>query len=275
MTEPQTIDMDHLNTWLGNTETLTDIITPGLVDRFRATFGARLYDTGDDAPIGLHWCLSPLAVPFEEIGPDGHPARGGFLPPVPLESRMWAGGEVAFHHPLKAGDEVTRHSQIASITPKSGRSGPLVFVAVNHEISVGGRVAIRERQDIVYRPASKPAPVQPASTQEIPEGAYVGDALTLFRYSAMTFNGHRIHYDHPYVTKVEGYPGLVVHGPLQATLLLNAAAMKVKTPAIRFDYRGLSSLTEGLPVMVRTEDDRAWLEKTDGTVTFDGRFSTI
>ncbi len=269
------LDLDHLMGWIGRTETARDIVTPGLIDRFRATFGQRLFDSGPDAPLGLHWCLAPPAVPRDQLGPDGHPARGGFLPPVPFENRMWAGGAVRFHAPLAAGDAVTRRSRIAAIAPKQGSSGPLVFVSVEHGIHVGDQARIEERQDIVYRPA-QPLSRSPALMQQTDDpAAFVGDPVTLFRYSALTFNGHRIHYDHPYVTEEEGYSGLVVHGPLQATLLMNAAAAHAGTPAISFDYRGVSPLIAGQPVLIRHRDGRVWLEKPDGTITFQGRFDTL
>lgn len=276
MTATPELDIKHLNQWLGRSETVTDIVTPGLVDRFQATFGARLYPAMQAVPIGLHWCLSLATASRDRLGADGHPVRGGFLPPVPLESRMWAGGQVQFHHPIQVGDIVSRRSHIASITPKEGRSGPLLFVSVVHELSVDRRVAIKERQDIVYRPASKrkSPPVQD-HVKDFPPDAYVGDAVTLFRYSAMTFNGHRIHYDYPYATQEEGYADLVVHGPLQATLLMNAAAMHADTAAIKFDYRGISPLTAGQPVFIRVDGERVWLEKTDGTVVFDASYCLL
>ncbi|QIK40577.1 FAS1-like dehydratase domain-containing protein [Pontivivens nitratireducens] len=275
MNDTAAIDFDHLNGWIGRTETVADIVTPGLVDRFRATFGKRLYGDPQSVPLGLHWCLAPPAVPLEEIGPDGHPARGGFLPPVPLENRMWAGGAVSFHAPLQIGDEVTRASRIAAITPKNGRSGPLVFVTVEHELHVGNRRVIEERQDIVYRPARSVEAAQPEAVHDIPEDAFVGDPVTLFRYSAMTFNGHRIHYDYPYVTQQEGYSGLVVHGPIQATLLMNAAAAAAQQDAIRIEYRGLSPLIAGQPVSIKRDDKHVWLEKPDATATFDARYSLL
>lgn len=267
------IDFDHLNSWLGRAETATDIVTPGLVERFRATFGDYLFDTGAAAPLGLHWCLAPAAAPRDGLGPDGHPARGGFLPPVPFQNRMWAGGEVSFHKPLMPGDHVTRTSRIAAITPKDGRSGPLVFVTVTHACHVGDELRIEERQDIVYRPAGPGRPTPPAAEQAPAD--FTGDAVTLFRYSAMTFNGHKIHYDFPYVTETEGYSGLVVHGPLQATLLMNRAAGRAGTPAIRFDYRGLSPLIAGQPVRFQDEDGLVRLQKSGGVTTFEGRFAPL
>ncbi|SOH94372.1 3-methylfumaryl-CoA hydratase [Monaibacterium marinum] len=269
------IDFDHLNTWIGRTESVTDTVTAGLVARFQATFGQRLFAGAAGVPLGLHWCLAPPAVPIEEVGPDGHPSRGGFLPPIPLENRMWAGGAVSFHAPIHVGDQVTRSSRIAAITPKDGRSGPLVFVTVEHELRVGDQVKVEERQDIVYRPPRAIEPPQPVTVPAVPDGAFVGDAVTLFRYSAMTFNGHRIHYDFPYVTEVEGYSGLVVHGPIQATLLMNAAAMAHGDEQIRFEYRGLSPLIAGHPVTVTQDGAHIWLEKPDGTVTFDARYAPL
>jgi 3-methylfumaryl-CoA hydratase len=160
-----------------------------------------------------------------EIGPDGHPKRGGFLPPVPLPRRMWAGSRLTFVQPVRVGDALTRESRILDVSGKEGRTGHLVFVTVRHDYSLASGLAITEEHDIVYRdnpqpgqPAPKPTPA-PTDSQFSRE--IVPDPVLLFRYSALTFNGHRIHYDRSYVTEVEGYPGLIVHGPLIATLLLD------------------------------------------------------
>ncbi|RYY55639.1 MAG: acyl-CoA dehydrogenase, partial [Comamonadaceae bacterium] len=162
-----------------------------------------------------------------ELGPDGHARLGGFLPPVPLPRRMWAGGRLQWHAPLRVGDAVQRTSRIVSVTHKAGRTGDLVFVLVRHEVRNGAGLALSEEHDIVYRAAAQPgdpapppqaAPAQAAWSREI-----VPDDVLLFRYSALTFNGHRIHYDRKYVTEVEGYPGLIVHGPLIAALLADLA----------------------------------------------------
>ena len=159
---------------------------------------------------------------MSELGPDGHPARGGFLPPVPLPRRMWAGGELEFFDTLRVGDEVTRTSRIAEVTMKTGSTGVLCFVSVDHLVTTPRGTAIRERQDIVYRDVSTAAaapakPAAPPPTAQHRE-SHMADPVLLFRYSALTFNGHRIHYDRDYVTKVEGYPGLIFHGPMQAAL---------------------------------------------------------
>ncbi|TJZ85491.1 FAS1-like dehydratase domain-containing protein [Paracoccus hibiscisoli] len=267
------IDIDHLAGWIGRQETAQDMVTPGLLRRFRATFGNLLSADDGHAPLGLHWCLSPPAVASDELGPDGHPVRGGFLPPVPYPNRMWAGGAVSFHAPLSAGDCVQRDSRICAVTPRQGRSGPLVFVSVEHRHSVAGQLCISERHDIVYRPAGPPPPAPgPCSAMQ---GAFVADPVMLFRYSAMTFNGHRIHYDHPYVTGTEGYAGLVVHGPLQATLLMHTAAKALASRAIHVEYRGLAPLIAGQAARIRQQDDRLWLEKSDGQTSFEARASRL
>ncbi|RUM99901.1 protein dehydratase [Pseudaminobacter arsenicus] len=251
------VDTDYLRQWIGRKERICETITPNLVERFEATLGSSAHRMPDAAPLAIHWCLAPPAVPSDELGSDGHPARGGFLPPVPLPRRMWAGGKMAFHHPLRAGAEVTRASRIADVTHKTGRSGELVFVTVEHSIESDGKTAITERQDIVYRnmeeaakgpapsrrlDASAPKPAQTADHTETVEAT----TTLLFRYSALTFNGHRIHYDLDYARDVEGYPGLVVHGPLQATLMLHMAARLHEGQQPReVSYRGVSPLFHG------------------------------
>lgn len=252
------VDIARLRRWIGREERKTDVVTVGLADRFRATLGAGAVAPGEALPLAIHWCLAPAAVPPEEIGGDGHPARGGFLPPVPLPRRMWAGGELSFHRPLGVGDTVERLSRIADVTEKAGRSGRLVFVTVEHRISTDAGLAVSERQDLVYREAQAPAATSASGPagQAAPRLADVSvtiDATTtlLFRYSALTFNGHRIHYDRDYARDVEGYPGLVVHGPLQATLLVNLAArINDGRPPRVFSYRGVTPLFDGAPFTV-------------------------
>jgi 3-methylfumaryl-CoA hydratase len=243
-------DSIEFSDWVGRSERTEDVLTPRLAEEFRATLSPYLAELGDgEAPLGSHWCLAPAIRPADELGPDGHPRRGGFLPPVPLPRRMWAGGEIEFLTPLRIGDKVTRRSTIASIEAKEGRSGTLCFVAVRHEFEAAGGLAISERQDIVYRDVTAGA-AQPSGTPE-PRPAngltssVFGSPVMLFRYSAVTFNGHRIHYDEPYVTKVENYPGLIVHGPMQATLLMNLAAKLRGHAPRRFVYRGLAPLIAG------------------------------
>lgn len=238
------IDIQHLREWIGKTETIADVVTPVPIAALAATLDV-------DAPAGAlpplwHWLYFLPIHRQSEIGPDGHPRRGGFLPPVPLPRRMWAGGRLEFRGALQRGDNIRRTSTIADVQLKEGRTGPLVFVLVRHEISNEQGVAIIEEHDIVYRgpaPASPttPAPVDAAWERTI----HPGDVL-LFRYSALTFNGHRIHYDRRYATEVEGYPGLVVHGPLIATLL----AGLVEKPMTRFAFRAVSPLFDIAPFSI-------------------------
>jgi 3-methylfumaryl-CoA hydratase len=201
--------------------------------------------------------------PMSELGPDGHPARGGFLPPVPLPRRMWAGGELEFLDTLCIGDEVTRRSEISDVTMKTGSTGALCFVTVAHLVTTARGIAIRERQDIVYR--DLPSGAQPAAKPPPPAAAHreshMADPVLLFRYSALTFNGHRIHYDRDYVTKVEGYPGLVFHGPMQAALLVDfAARLRGGTAPKKFSYRGLQPLFDGSEFSVNANEAAAGME---------------
>ncbi len=221
------MQLDHLRDWIGRSEQRSDEITAMPIAALSATLDRDdpAPTPGSDLPPLWHWMFFNPIAKASEVGPDGHPKRGGFLPPVELPRRMWAGGRLEFNHPLRVGDEVTRSSRILDVKVKQGRSGSLVFVTVRHEVTNARGVAMIEEHDIVYRDAPVPgAPTPPP--QSAPEDAafsreVVADPVMLFRYSALTFNGHRIHYDRSYVNEVEGYPGLVVHGPLIATLLLD------------------------------------------------------
>jgi len=260
------LDLDHLRQWIGRSTQVSDTVTAQLTKGLRATLFLEIGEpkVGDAAPITVHWCLGQPVVAMSELGPDGHPARGGFLPPVPLPRRMWAGGELEFVGALRVGDEVTRTSRIADVTLKTGSTGTLCFVAVDHLIATSRGTAIRERQDIVYRnvspaaPASvKPASPPPAQHRE----THMADAVLLFRYSALTFNGHRIHYDRDYVTRVEGYPGLIFHGPMQAALMVEFAA-KLRGGRVpkKFSYRGVQPLFEGSEFSVNANITDAGME---------------
>jgi 3-methylfumaryl-CoA hydratase len=274
------LDLDHLRQWIGRSEQATDIVAAQLVKGLRATLFLDIGTPahGDAAPHTVHWCLAQPVYPMDMLGPDGHPTRGGFLPPVPLPRRMWAGGEITFLEPLRVGDEVTRSSTIADVTLKTGSTGALCFVSVDHVISTARGVAIRERQDIVYRdnpttaaaPAKPVAPPPAASHRE----THFADAVLLFRYSALTFNGHRIHYDRDYVTKVEGYPGLIFHGPMQAALLVEFAAKLRGSAPDTFSYRGVQPLFDGGDFSVNANDTanglELWTANADGTPTMKG-----
>ena len=205
------------------------------------------------APLGVFWCLAPDVVEAGQLGPDGHPAMGLFLPAMPYPRRMWAGGELEMHGAFAVGEEVTKVSAVTAIAFKTGGTGRLAFVTVRHHYRVADRLVLAERQDIVYRDAEgtgaqPPRPPQAELAAEVLNSWTVTpDPTLLFRYSALTFNAHRIHYDQPYATAQEGYAGLVVHGPLQATLLLNLAADTLGTTPRRFSYRGQAPLICGGP----------------------------
>lgn len=240
------IDLDYFREWIGRTEKRTDFVTATPIAALSATLDRDDPEPhpGSDVPPLWHWLFFTPLTRQSEIGEDGHAKRGGFLPPVPLPRRMWAGGRLEFSHSLHVGDEITRLSRIKDVKVKNGRSGSLVFVCVRHEISNAQGLALAEEHDIVYREESRPdAPPQPpqmAPTNESFSREIVPDAVLLFRYSALTFNGHRIHYDRSYVTGVEGYPGLVVHGPLIATLLLDLIRRQFPDSRVaRFEFKAV------------------------------------
>jgi 3-methylfumaryl-CoA hydratase len=229
-------DLEALKTWIGRQETDVDYVTIPAAHRLAATLDLDypMPKHGDPLPIGWQSILFPRIVRQSQIGPDGHPQRGDFLPPVPLPRRMFAGKRTTMHDALRVGDEVRRESTIQSVTPKTGRSGQMVFVTVKTEMISPRGLAITEEQDIVYREepdpnAPKPAP-QRAEGKAVWQRKVTPDPVLLFRYSALTFNGHRIHYDHPYVTRTEGYPDLVMNGGLTTLLVYELARANAATP---------------------------------------------
>ncbi len=250
------VDIDHLRSWIGRQETLEDVVTRVPIKALSATLDRDdpAPRDGDALPPLWHWLYFLPIHRQSDIGPDGHPERGGFLPPVPLPRRMWAGSRFDFRAPLKVGETIKRVSTIADVTMKSGRTGPLVFVLVRHEITGAGGGSLTEEHDIVYRgpalpgeaaPAPKPAPATAAWRRDISP-----DDVLLFRYSALTFNGHRIHYDRRYVTEVEGYPGLIVHGPLIATLLIDLLRRNTDARVKSFTFRAMNPLFDIAPFAV-------------------------
>ena len=283
------LDLDHLRTWIGRTETAEDQLSGQTVRAFRATLDQDPGDPepGEVAPLAIHWCLSPPIRPMRELGPDGHPARGGFLPPVPLPRRMWAGGEIVHRDPLRVGDRVRRTSRIGDVQVKHGRTGPLCFGAVPHDVETARGPAGSERHDIVYRAMTPGRTGQPPEAAGGVPQADLSETVEpgptqLFRYSALTFNGHRIHYDRTYAREVEGYPGLVVHGPLQATWLLHLAARLAGRTPETFRFRGLSPVMDGAPLTVsarltgeagRARSGEAWTLTSDGRVGMQATFS--
>lgn len=264
--------------WIGRATEAEDVISERMVASYQAMFGDHLAEVPEGtAPLCIHWCLSPAIVPMAQIGHDGHPAKNNELPPIPNPRRMWAGGEIETFGTLKVGETVRRVSTIKDIVHKTGRSGDLWFVTVSHEYSGGDGLAVRDRQDIVYRQPAAPgqAAPEPEKGGEVLQSRVVDpNEVLLFRYSAITFNGHRIHYDLPYATESEGYPGLVVHGPMQATFLFNlAATVRGATPA-RFAYRGLMPAFAGKPLSICSgPDNQFWTAREDGAVHMRGTAS--
>jgi 3-methylfumaryl-CoA hydratase len=251
------IHIAALQEWIGRTETISDQITPAPMAALSATLDMEepMPRPGDALPPLGHWLYFLPMHRHSELGPEGHPIKGGFLPPVPLPRRMWAGGRLEFCQPLRVGQNYTRTSRIQDVQQKEGRTGPLVFVTVCHEIGNEEGIGVIEEQDIVYR--DHPKPGDPART---PQPALKGakwerivrpDATLLFRYSALTFSAHRIHYDYRYATEIEGYPGLVVHGPLIATLLLDLLQRNAPSANVtRFAFRAVSALFDTAPFAV-------------------------
>lgn len=247
------ISQESLENWLGRQESTSDRIGAAPAAGLLATLDR---DTGrvregDLLEPLFHWLYFQPVSTMSSLGVDGHPKRGGFLPPVPLPRRMWAGGRLHFLEPLRIGDRVTRESEITSIRSKEGRSGRLVFVTVEHVCKrADGKIAIVEEQDLVYRDLASsvagapPQPVAPIDAVWLRELDV--DPVLLFRYSALTFNSHRIHYDRGYATTVEGYPGLVVQAPLLATLLLDLVSREMPDARISgFEFRAIRPLFEG------------------------------
>ena len=272
----------NLTDWIGRSETVTDTVAPTPY----AALSAMLDRDPQRPPVGTllpalwHWLYFLPLHRQSEIGPDGHAKRGGFLPPVPLPRRMWAGSQFQFHSPLRVGDALMRTSTIHDVTEKSGRTGPLVFVKVRHEIRRDGEanVALTEFHDIVYREA--PSAEQPATAPTTApaispwERKWVPDDVLLFRYSALTFNGHRIHYDRRYVTEVEGYPGLIVHGPMLATLLLDLLRHEKPDAAIaRYEFKAVRPVFDINPFFVCGEPQadgktfKLWVKDHEGYLT--------
>lgn len=240
------IETPDLTSWIGRRQERVDVVSANHLAAWSATLDREdpFPRDGNPVPPLFHWTLFPPLARQSELGPDGHARRGGFLPPVPLPRRMWAGSRVRFHAPLRVGERVEQLSVIERVEEKSGRTGPLVFVTVRHTVTGAGGGAIEEEQDLVYREAPSPgAPTAPVA-DPAPRGPWrrevVPDDVLLFRYSALTFNGHRIHYDRRYVTGVEGYEGLVVHGPLLATMLLDGLRRQLPQAVVeRFQFKAL------------------------------------
>ena len=271
--------------WIGRREEKRDVADAGPIRRLAALLDHETPPWSPDVlpPLG-HWLYFLPEARQSTLGSDGHPTRGGFLPPVDLPRRMWAGGRLDFLRAIPFGAEMLRRSTIADISHKQGASGAMTFVSVLHEIIVAGDVAVREEHDIVYRAAPGPgaAPAKPATAPPTEEADWrrsvAPGPVELFRYSALTFNGHRIHYDRSYVTDVEGYPGLIVHGPLIATLLIDGLQRwKPSTPLTRFAYRARAPLFDGTPFDVCATSTpagaRVWAQAPGAPIAMEGEAS--
>ena len=279
-----TTSLDGLQAWIGRSETVRDQIGATPVNALNATLDhpAMPVEAGAPLPPLWHWLYFLPLHRQSGIGPDGHAKRGGFLPPVPLPRRMWAGSQFEFRSPVRVGDAVERTSTIADVTVKEGRTGQLVFVKVRHELRCNGSAepAIVEFHDIVYREAKHPGDVEPppqaAATGASWQREIVPDDVLLFRYSALTFNGHRIHYDRKYVTEVEGYPGLIVHGPLIATLLMDLVRRNAPDADVAsFRFKAVRPTFDLNPFRVngQHQDDgktiKLWAQDHEGWLTMD------
>ena len=247
-------DLEQLKKWIGERESDIDYVTVPAVHRLAATLDLDhpMPKMGDPLPTGWHTILFPRVVRQSQVGPDGHPTRGDFLPPVPLPRRMFAGRRVRFVSDLHVGEEVRRESVIKDVNIKQGRTGQMVFVTVQTDISGARGLAVTEEQDIVYREApapgaAAPAP-QPAPGKAVWSNVVTPDPVMLFRYSALTFNGHRIHYDHPYVTGTEGYPNLVMNGGLTTLLTLELARAHGPAPLAFVASRNVRPLFANRPI---------------------------
>ena len=268
------MDNADLKSWIGQTESVQGVLSPPLAGQFAATLDLKgEFEEGTVAPAMIHWCLAQENAATSALAAEGHPPRGGFLPPVTLPRRMWAGGEVTFLAPLRVGDAVTRRSTIKDVAMKQGGSGPLCFVTVEHEFESGGQAIVLERQDIVYRAAANAgAPAEAAKVASEGENREIvtPSRSLLFRYSAVTFNAHRIHYDVAYAREHEGYPGLVVHGPLQATLLCHYAERLWGSAPRRFAFRSVSPIFDTEDFSLNAERDgeglRLWTAQVGGPV---------
>jgi 3-methylfumaryl-CoA hydratase len=279
-----TVRREEAMAWIGRTVAADDVIDPGRARAMHASLDLPGTPPGPGEPLPplWHWLYFWTTAPVSILGPDGLPARGGFLPPIDLPRRMWAGSRVSFPRPLPIGSAARKQSTIADVRMTQGRSGPLAFVTVRHEISSAGDICIVDEHEIVYRapPTSGagPRPGEPAPRNTTWQRDWRADPVLLFRYSALTFNGHRIHYDRSYATETEGYPGLVVHGPLLATLMVEL--VREHNPKARitaFEFRAHQPVFDGSPFTVcgapAEDGSRAdlWIAQADGTVATAGR----
>lgn len=270
----------HLRNWEGRSETVSDEATASPVRGLAATLDRDDTDVapGSAVPALWHWLYFLPRALQRDVGADGHPRLGGFLPPIPFPRRMWAGSRLQWHNPIRVGDALERTTRIVSVTHKAGRSGDLVFVTLRHETRSASVLAVTEEQDLVYRPPVRPADPVPTPQRAPAEAAWsrevIPDPVLLFRFSALTFNGHRIHYDRPYATEIEGFAGLVVHGPLIATLLTDLVRRELPQSRVTsFSFRGVRPTCDLHPFRVCGQpasdgkSARLWAQDHEGWIT--------
>lgn len=277
------IDITHLQQWVGKQDKTSDQIYPTPVKALALSLNlnAQALLKAPLRPV-WHWLYFLPMSPLAETGPDGHTRRGSFLPPTPLPRRMWAGSNITFHAPIAIGDSLKRHSTVQSVEHKKGRSGDLVFVTVNHQIYRKSTLCIDELHHLVFRqiPEENKQPPTPPSAPKNSHWSYqiTPDPVLLFRYSALTFNSHRIHYDYPYTTEKEGYPGLVVHGPLVATLLLDLLHRHLPNAWVKhYKFKAISPTFCSAPIGIhgRLEEDKRtvtlWAQNEQGGLIMQGQ----
>lgn len=268
---------NNFESWIGNAVTREDVVTQRLMDEYRSTLSPHVFKprADNECPPGLHWCLALPAHDFTKLGPDGAEAKGVFLPPIPLPRRMWAGGKVETFLPLCLNDKIEKTSTITNVKNRDGKAGALCIVSVTHEVMANGALAIRERHDILFREASREPPsARPPAVAPAGDLEWQVDAtpLLLFRFSAVTFNGHRIHYDLPYAQGEEGYGGLLVHGPMQAALTLNQLSVLQGSVPRNFEYRCVSPLVAGQTFKVlSTRQGVAVIANAAGVLTIEAQ----
>ncbi|MBP7336286.1 MaoC family dehydratase N-terminal domain-containing protein [Niveispirillum sp.] len=262
-------ELAHWQSWTGRQETREQVLDAEALRRFAATIGESL-DVEAVQPSLAHWAFFLPTVAADEIGPDGHPRRGGFLPPITLARRMFAASSMRFDGALALGEAALLTQTIASVKHKSGKSGDLVFVEVDRTIAQHGVTRVQERQSIVYRAAGeRTMPVVDADlTVEAGEVTWHPTPVDLFRFSAVTFNSHRIHYDLPYTMQEEGYPALVIHGPFTAVRLFGFARHRAGRPPAGFEFRAAAPLFLGQGVRLAPDAAPGGVRaiRCDGTV---------
>jgi len=285
------IDLAPLQAWIGREEVRSDIISAAPVARLSAAldYGESRAVQGQTLPLPWHWLYFLPATAASDVDVDGHGKRGGFLPPVPLPRRMWAASSIQVQVPLAVGDRVRRASAVVDVSHKQGGSGQLVFVTLRHRVfrqqgpAADGQLALEEEQSLVYREAAgsgAPSRVMPPPAEAQWSRRILPDPVLLFRYSALTFNSHRIHYDRDYAIGVEGYPGLVLQGPLTATLLLDLLYREVPgAQVVTFSFRGIRPLLEGQPLQVQGRLDgrsaRLWALDASGALAMEAQASLL